>query len=237
LIGAAHQRAEIAALALAHALSAFGCNAIAGIDEPRLDPCINNPGGGCHATTGSGSGGSGTGGATTGPTSSAISSSSTGPAQPVCGNGVIEMGEQCDDGNTNDGDGCSSHCQVECMGLGLYLDPMTFHCYRVVGMQLEWGQARDACLAAHEHLATFTSPMELDAVDPHVPGQVWIDGERSGQAFVWDDGEPWSFERWKGGSPPDDPSKGCVKLDGGQFNVDDCTAKLGYVCERDPAGT
>ena len=32
---------------------------------------------------------------------------------PVCGNGVIETGEQCDDGNTASGDGCSSTCQTE----------------------------------------------------------------------------------------------------------------------------
>lgn len=31
----------------------------------------------------------------------------------VCGNGKIESGEQCDDGNTNDNDGCSSSCQIE----------------------------------------------------------------------------------------------------------------------------
>ena len=32
---------------------------------------------------------------------------------PVCGNGAIELGEQCDDSNTVDGDGCSSVCAVE----------------------------------------------------------------------------------------------------------------------------
>jgi len=32
---------------------------------------------------------------------------------PVCGNGVQESGEQCDDGNTVDGDGCGSTCTVE----------------------------------------------------------------------------------------------------------------------------
>jgi large repetitive protein len=32
---------------------------------------------------------------------------------PVCGNGIVEPGEQCDDGNTLSGDGCSSTCQVE----------------------------------------------------------------------------------------------------------------------------
>ena len=31
----------------------------------------------------------------------------------ICGNNVIETGEQCDDGNTLSGDGCSSICQIE----------------------------------------------------------------------------------------------------------------------------
>lgn len=34
-------------------------------------------------------------------------------AAPVCGNSIIETGEQCDDGNTVSGDGCSSTCQTE----------------------------------------------------------------------------------------------------------------------------
>ena len=32
---------------------------------------------------------------------------------PICGNNIVESGEQCDDGNTNNGDGCSSTCQIE----------------------------------------------------------------------------------------------------------------------------
>jgi TonB family protein len=35
------------------------------------------------------------------------------PAEPVCGNGSVEAGEQCDDGNTAGGDGCSATCRVE----------------------------------------------------------------------------------------------------------------------------
>ncbi len=31
----------------------------------------------------------------------------------VCGNNIVEQGEQCDDGNTVSGDGCSDTCQVE----------------------------------------------------------------------------------------------------------------------------
>ncbi len=36
----------------------------------------------------------------------------------VCGNGEHEHGEQCDDGNTVDGDGCSATCQLEYCGNG-----------------------------------------------------------------------------------------------------------------------
>lgn len=32
---------------------------------------------------------------------------------PVCGNGTVESGEECDDGNTKNGDGCSSSCKTE----------------------------------------------------------------------------------------------------------------------------
>ncbi|MBT4349780.1 DUF4215 domain-containing protein [bacterium] len=32
---------------------------------------------------------------------------------PICGNGVAESGEECDDGNNDNGDGCSSICQDE----------------------------------------------------------------------------------------------------------------------------
>lgn len=31
----------------------------------------------------------------------------------ICSNGVINMGEVCDDGNSYGGDGCSASCQVE----------------------------------------------------------------------------------------------------------------------------
>ncbi|HEV8320051.1 MAG TPA: DUF4215 domain-containing protein [Myxococcota bacterium] len=34
-------------------------------------------------------------------------------APPVCGNGAVEAGEECDDGNTTPGDGCSAACTLE----------------------------------------------------------------------------------------------------------------------------
>ncbi len=43
-------------------------------------------------------------------------------AQAPCGNSVLDTGEQCDDGNFTEGDGCSSTCQIEYCGNGV-LDP------------------------------------------------------------------------------------------------------------------
>ncbi|HHH30973.1 MAG TPA: DUF4215 domain-containing protein, partial [Polyangiaceae bacterium] len=36
---------------------------------------------------------------------------------PVCGDGSVAAGEQCDDGNAVDGDGCSATCQIEAEGV------------------------------------------------------------------------------------------------------------------------
>ncbi len=48
--------------------------------------------------------------ATVTPTTSGTADTSGGPVE--CGNGVVEAGEACDDGNLADGDGCESNCQV-----------------------------------------------------------------------------------------------------------------------------
>jgi cysteine-rich repeat protein len=36
-----------------------------------------------------------------------------GTPYPTCGDGILQSGEQCDDGNTISGDSCSSSCQIE----------------------------------------------------------------------------------------------------------------------------
>src|SRR5688572_27098565 len=37
----------------------------------------------------------------------------SGDSREVCGDGVVDEGEQCDDGNAAAGDGCSSACRAE----------------------------------------------------------------------------------------------------------------------------
>lgn len=66
--------------------------------------------GGMGGTAGSGGGVAGAGGMTTSSSSSSSSGSSAN-----CGDAIVDylMGEQCDDGNTVGGDGCSANCQIE----------------------------------------------------------------------------------------------------------------------------
>lgn len=56
------------------------------------------------------------------PTTDGLTPDAAEPA--VCGNGVIEAGESCDDGNTSGFDGCSATCQVS-SGYDCYGEPST----------------------------------------------------------------------------------------------------------------
>jgi len=49
-------------------------------------------------------------------TSGAGTSSGTGfePPEPACGNGFVEEGEECDDANDDDDDGCTAACALRC---------------------------------------------------------------------------------------------------------------------------
>lgn len=43
----------------------------------------------------------------------------TAPATSACGNGKRELNEQCDDGNTNNLDGCTNTCRLPLCGNGV----------------------------------------------------------------------------------------------------------------------
>ncbi len=59
-----------------------------------------------------GSTGGSTGGSSTSSQSSSVASSQSSATAAVCGNGVREGTEQCDDANQNDGDSCRSDCTI-----------------------------------------------------------------------------------------------------------------------------
>jgi len=81
------------------------------------DPANANGGAsGSASATGSGDGGasnSAKGGAVAQGGSGNNGSGSDGSASPACGDGKVDPGEACDDGNSRAGDGCSASCTVE----------------------------------------------------------------------------------------------------------------------------
>jgi fibro-slime domain-containing protein len=83
------------------ALTQTGCAKVGGID-------VMDAGG----SAGFGGGGAGTAGAAGADAASDVAPFEA-PPSSICGNGIIEFGENCDDGNIVSGDGCSSGCVIE----------------------------------------------------------------------------------------------------------------------------
>jgi cysteine-rich repeat protein len=74
---------------------------------------------GCGGSDGSGTTGGGTLGGTTSTTGVGGSGGAGGAAAAVCGNGLLEGTEECDDGNTDDADGCTTDCKLVRCGDGV----------------------------------------------------------------------------------------------------------------------
>lgn len=53
-----------------------------------------------------------------GGTGSSIAGGSASSVVPLCGNGALDAGEQCDDGNNTDGDACTNKCRIAVCGDG-----------------------------------------------------------------------------------------------------------------------
>jgi cysteine-rich repeat protein len=87
-----------------------------------VDPASTG-GGGNGATGGGGTGATG-GGTTTSVTTTSITTTTittttTTTIPPTCGNGVVDPGEQCDDGNSSNTDACLNDCKLAFCGDGI----------------------------------------------------------------------------------------------------------------------
>lgn len=180
----------------------------------------SSTGGGSSSSTGDSSSSTGDSSSSTGGTSSTGTAGGTGGSVgPVCGDGQLDAGEECDDGNVADGDGCSQ-CKVDCgcpgcaagtlcTGCGqdptdlFYKDPASKHCYLYGGTVKPWIDARAACIAWGGDLAGFSAAPELTAivasgvVTPFAMGDMnarcWTGANDQAieGVFEWVNGEPW----------------------------------------------
>jgi cysteine-rich repeat protein len=154
--------------------------------------------------------------------------------EPTCGDGAIQQGEECDDGNTSPGDGCDA-CVVECGIAPEFKDETTHTCYRHGGQDVEetWEDAEARCEEWGGALAVLTTTDELALVQVHIRADTWIGGRGGEDGLTWVTGEPWEFASWA----PDQPAgEGCVAIEGdlAVFVLRDCSAALRYTCERRP---
>jgi cysteine-rich repeat protein len=176
------------------------------------------------------------------------------PPKPVCGNGVIEGTEECDDAGQPGRDGCDDACQVECQDYGdSAVESKDHHCYG------GWDEADfDGAVAACEerggHLATISSAAENAIVRPLVNESKFIGGfedvqvmtEDSG-VYVWITGEAFDYTNWASQEPDRKESRcnsgnyngrcyeHCLAMNGqGTWEDHRCDVADGYVCEWEP---
>jgi cysteine-rich repeat protein len=155
--------------------------------------------------------------------------------EPLCGNGKVDPGEQCDDGNDEASDGCFE-CKLGCGPKPELKDTLTGVCYRLEQAEEKtWDQAATACEIWGGTLAAVTTGDELAFVQQHVTKDTWIGGfDPAGAAsFEWVTGEPWELDAFST-EPVVDEHAACVLIDGAKlgFRRDNCKLAQRYLCER-----
>ncbi len=184
------------------------------------------------------------------------------PDKPVCGNGKIEAGEQCDDGGAAGQDGCEA-CKVVCSHFGQgALTSADYHCY--VGFdEADFAGAVADCTKRGAHLVTITNAEENALVRKLVNTSKLIGGfedvaanEKGTGTYGWVTGEAMSYQNWADTEPNRKeyrcgggislPGPGgsndrcyehCLGMNGqGRWEDRRCDEPDGYVCEWVPAG-
>jgi len=192
------------------------------------------------SATSGGGGGAGASASTSTAASGATGGGAGGSAS--CGDGSLDMGEQCDDGNDAAGDGCDA-CVVECDRAGAVQDAATHHCYWLVGMHENFDSARSHCQDAGPgvDLAAPSTASELMLLTPLLDADAWIGGSDSAMrgSWAWSNGEAWSYPPgappWHSGEPNN--SGDCVNArTDGTLEDESCGTGKDYLCERTPAG-
>jgi|GEM_PF-5347432 len=176
------------------------------------------------------------------------------PPQPMCGNGILEAGEQCDDGGHAGQDGCDGACKVVCANFGAdTVESEDHHCYNGYD-EADFEGAVEACAKRGAHLATISSAAENKLVRSFVNNSKWLGGHEDvgasapgAGAYAWITDEPFTFTNWSEREPNhakvrcsglETCYEHCVSMMGdGTWADQSCAIADGYVCEWEPAGT
>lgn len=177
------------------------------------------------------------------------------PPEPLCGNGILEAGEQCDDAGHTGQDGCDAGCKVVCANFGAdTAESEDHHCYNGYD-EADFQGAVEACVKRGAHLATISSAAENKIVRTFVNNSKWLGGHEDVGAsapgtgtYAWITDEPFTYTNWGAREPnqarvrcsgfEQNCYEHCVSMIGdGTWADQSCAITDGYVCEWEPAGT
>jgi cysteine-rich repeat protein len=163
-----------------------------------------------------------------------------GPDVSVCGNSNVEAGEECDDGNRRNGDGCSDTCRWEEGDA-----EMPEGCTEVPARQRTtaycWQPRNHADAVAH----CATQEMTLATVDDGDDNRILLEASNrtspwiglsdqiEEDVWVWD-GRNSRFRDWNRGEPNDwGGGEDCVQMTtSGRWNDASCGSLLMFFCEN-----
>lgn len=193
-------------------VDAGACNSVAGIETGKLGSCPD--GSRLDGTNCEDSGSSGAGGVTNNENNGSSSASS----------------------------GSSGGMGASCETPWQRREAIDGRCYLQEFVPRVWAAAEQRCIDLGGHLIAIDSASELGLVGMWMGAEVWIGGTDAGNegAFVWTNGQPWSFASWKDGVPVDPGgNRDCVTLVGAAgslpvFDCRSCTDKRPYICESAP---
>jgi cysteine-rich repeat protein len=178
------------------------------------------------------------------------------PTPPLCGNGKLEEGEQCDDAAREGGDGCNADCEVVCSDFGTDVEASPeHHCYAGYD-EADFEDAQADCVERGAHLATIASAAENEIVRDLVDSSKFIGAfepielmNEDAGTYEWITGEAFEYENWDG-QQPDRAGDRCDQYSNNQRCYEHCAIMQGdgtwadqrcdlvdgYVCEWEPAG-
>lgn len=173
-------------------------------------------------------------------------------AGPICGDGFLQAGEECDDGNAVNNDRCSNACKTICKGSEIKWS-VNGHCYIDADYtsysDKTWDAAQAICAETPGgHLVTITSQAEYDFVYSTVMPDSWdaystsprwigLNDKAIEGAFVWVTGEPVLVTAWASGEPNNSGgNEHCaeMKWSDAAWNDLDCAKARPFVCEIEP---
>ncbi|MEW5847724.1 MAG: Ig-like domain-containing protein [Myxococcota bacterium] len=166
-----------------------------------------------------------------------------------CGDGVQTGDEQCDDGNSDNTDGCTSQCvngQV-CdsgnypEGAAFSVDPNTGRCYARVDTAANWNDAESGCTFRGGHLTVPTLAAENDLVQSLAGGaRAWIGLNDVATEGTWvsTTGEAVTFTDWYPGQPDNfGGAEHCAEIlltafdPQARWSDRPCSETIAYICE------